>query len=381
MSVWTRISGPEHKERNTRESMTARRFLIAGLLASFGCGPVFGYAQASAAVIGVVAPRTGPYASLGTQVFQGARAAAEAAGDTVVEIEESCDEAGGSAAAKGLVDAKAAVAIGFLCVETLSTALPQLKASQIPAISISVRSKILMEDVLRNGWPFFRMAPVEGMEAAKLSETILAIWKAEPIAIIEDGTIYGRELASAIRQRLQPMGITPIFTDTFRPGQEQQVALVRRLAKASATHVFVGGDRNDVSIIARDAASENIPLSLIAGDTMRAANRPVPLRDGVMAVALPDYAALPAASAAIAVLRAKNIDPDGYMLPAYAAAEVAHQAIIASAGKPAAAIASGGFNTAIGQIAFDNNHELKDNPFRLLEWRGSTLVLSHPATE
>jgi branched-chain amino acid transport system substrate-binding protein len=357
--------------------MTARRFLIAGLLASF-----LGYEAASAAVIGVVAPKSGPYASLGTQVFQGARAAAEAAGDTVVEIDESCDEAGGSAAAKGLADAKATVAIGFLCVETLSTALPQLKASQIPAISISVRSKILMEDVLRNGWPFFRLAPVEGMEAAKLAETILAIWKAEPIAIVEDGTIYGRELASAIRQRLEPMGMQPIFTDTFRPGQEQQVALVRRLAKAGATHVFVGGDRNDVSIIARDAASENIPLSIIAGDTMRAANRPVALRDGVMAVALPDYSSLPSASTAVATLRAKNIDPDGYMLLAYAAMELGHQAIIASAGKPvAAALGSGSFNTAIGPVAFDKSHELKDNPFRLLEWRGSALVLSHPATE
>jgi len=363
--------------------MTARRFLFAGLLASFlGCGPFLGYAPASAAVIGVVAPKSGPYAPLGAQIFQGARAAAEAAGDTVIEIDESCDEAGGVAASKGLTEAKAAVAIGFLCVETLSTALPQLKASQIPAITLSVRSKILMEDTLRNGWPFFRMAPAEGMEAAKLSETILAIWKAEPIAIVEDGTIYGRELASAIRQRLEPMGMQPIFTDTFRPGQEQQVALVRRLAKAGATHVFVGGDRNDVSIIARDAASENIPLSIIAGDTMRAANRPVTLRDGVMAVALPDYSALPSAGAAVAALRAKNIDPDGYMLPAYAATELAHQAIIASAGKPAmAAIASGSFNTAIGKIAFDKGHELKDNPFRLLEWRGSVLVLSHPATE
>lgn len=363
--------------------MTARRSLIAGLLASFlGCGPFLGYATASAAVIGVVAPRTGPYALLGSQVFQGARVAAEAAGDTVVEIDESCDEAGGAAAAKGLIDAKAAVAIGFLCVETLSTALPQLKAAQIPALTISVRSKILMEDALRNGLPFFRMAPVEGMEADKLSETILAIWKAEPIAIVEDGTIYGRELASAIRQHLEPMGMSPIFTDTFRPGQEQQVALVRRLAKAGATHVLVGGDRNDVSIIARDAASENIRLSLIAGDTMRAANRPVPLRDGVMAVALPDYLALPSAAAAIAALRARNIDPDGYMLPAYAAAELAHQAIIAAAGKPAtAAIAAGNFSTAIGPIAFDKGHELKNNPFRLLEWRGSALVLSHPATE
>lgn len=357
--------------------MTARRFIIAGLLASFlGCG------SAPAAVIGVVAPRSGPYAPLGTQVFQGARAAAEAGGDTVVEIDESCDENGGATAAKNLANAKVSAAIGFLCVETLSTALPLLKAAQIPAITVSVRSKILMEDTLRNGWPFFRMAPAEGDEAEKLSETILSIWKAEPIALVEDGTIYGRELASAIRQRLEPMGITPIFTDTFRPGQEQQVALVRRLAKAGASHVFVGGDRNDMAIIARDGASENFPLTLLGGDNLRAANRPVPLREGVLAVALPDYATLPSAATAVAALRAKNIDADGYLLPAYAATELVHQAVTAATGQPLAqTIGSRSFNTVIGPIAFDRGHELKDNPFRLLEWRGSTFILSRPATD
>ncbi|MFB9950906.1 branched-chain amino acid ABC transporter substrate-binding protein [Rhizobium puerariae] len=357
--------------------MTARRFIIAGLLASFfGCG------SASASVIGVVAPRSGPYASLGAQIFQGARAAAEAAGDTVVEVDESCDETGGNAVAKNLLDSRVSAAIGFLCVETLTTALPQLKAAQIPAVSISVRSKILMEDTLRNGWLFYRMAPVEGDEAEKLAETILDIWKAEPVALVEDGTIYGRELAGAIRQHLEPMGITPIFTDTFRPGQEQQVALVRRLAKAGATHVFVGGDRNDMAIIARDAASEGIPLSLMGGDTMRAANRPVPLRDGVLAVALPDYASLPSATGALTVLGARNIDPGGYTLAAYAAAEFVHQAMTTAGRRPIAdAIRAGSFSTAIGTIAFDEGNELKENPFRLLEWRGSAFALSHPATE
>lgn len=357
--------------------MTARRFIIAGVLASFlGCG------SASAAVIGVVAPRSGPYASLGNQVFQGARAASEATGDTIVEVEESCEESGGANVARSLAEAKAVAAIGFLCVETLTTALPQLKAAQIPAISISVRSKILMEDTLRNGWPFYRMAPVEGDEAEKLSEIILDLWKAEPIAFVEDGTIYGRELASAIRQKLEPAGITPVFSDTFRPGQEQQVALVRRVAKAGATRVFVGGDRNDAAIIARDAASENLQLVLMGGDALRAANRPVPLREGVLAIALPDYAALPSAVAAVAALQAKNIDPDGYMLPSYAAVELAHEAVSIAANQPlTGVIGRSSFNTAIGPIAFDEGHELKENPFRLLEWRGTSFVLAHPATE
>lgn len=362
-----------------RKSPTITAALIASLLTMTAVA-----APADAAVIGVVAPKSGNYALLGSQIFQGARAAATANGDSVVEIDESCDEAGGTAAAKSLVDAKATIAIGFLCVETLTTALPQLKSAGIPAVSISVRSKILMEDALRNAWPFFRMAPVEGNEADVAATTILRLWKAEPIGFVDDGTIYGRELVSAIRQKLEPSGITPVFTDTYRPGQEQQVALVRRLAKAGATHVFAGGDRNDLATIARDAASENIPLTLMGGDAMRAPDKPIALRDGVLAIALPDYASLPSATAASLQLRKADVEPDGYTLPAYAAAEVAHQAMLAAStmnGSVLDTLAHGRFLTAIGPIAFDAGHELKDTPYRLQEWRDAGFVATGPAPQ
>jgi hypothetical protein len=84
----------------------------------------------------------------------------------------------------------------------------------------------------------------------------------------------------------------------LRPGQEQQLALVRRLQKAGATHVFIGGDRNDVAIIARDAAAEKIPLTILAGDAMQAADEPVPLRNGVLAVALTETPEGPSAASA-----------------------------------------------------------------------------------
>lgn len=358
--------------------MTAHRFALAAILAA-----VFG-STASAAVIGVVAPKNGPYALLGNQVYQGARASVEGSEDRIVEVEETCEPGKGGATALALAAAKVEIAIGFLCMETLSEALPGLKDINIPAISLSVRSKILMEDAARNGWPFFRMAPVDGDEAEKLAEIILTRWQAEPVAVIEDGTIYGRELASAIREKLQAGGITPVFNDTFRPAQEQQIALVRRLAKTGATHVLIGGDRNDVAIIARDAAAENIPLTILSGDTMRAANRPVPLREGVFAATLPDYATRAQATSAVAAFKAGNIEPEGYVLPAYAAVEIARQAVSRASAENhsvATALVDHAFITAIGTIEFEAGHELKVNPFELLEWREGAFVPPRPATE
>jgi branched-chain amino acid transport system substrate-binding protein len=337
----------------------------------------------SAATIGVVAPKSGPYALLGQQAFEGARAAAEVNGDTLVEVDETCDEAGGKAAAQALVDGKVNVAIGFLCVETLTTAMPGLATAGIPALTISVRSPILMEDALRNNWPLFRMAPAESAEAEQISAAIAARWKADPIAFLDDGTIYGRELINAVRQKLEPIGINPVFTDTLRPGQEQQIALVRRLQKAGATHVLIGADRNDVAIVARDAAAEGVALTILGGDVMRAADRPVSLREGTLAVTSPSYQSLPEAAEASAAIRARGAEPEGDALPAYAAAQVAHQlASQSQTGKSASEIIrSNRFHTAIGEIGFQANHELSDNPYRLLEWRGADFVPPSPETE
>jgi branched-chain amino acid transport system substrate-binding protein len=343
--------------------------LAFGLAIAFGPGVPY----AAAATIAVVAPKSGPYTLLGEQVLQGARAAAKANGDTLVEIDEPCSEQGGAAAAEAIRQAGASAAIGFLCVETLATALPALAQDSIPAITISVRSRILMEDALRNGWPLFRMAPAENVEADRIAEIIADRWKAEAIAFVDDGTIYGRELLASVRRTLEPIGISPVFTDTLRPGQEQQITLVRRLQNAGATHVLIGAERNDVAIIARDAAAENIPLTVLGGDVMRAADRPVELADGALAVALPSYAALPSASPVASALQAGGVVPEGNVLPAYAAMQVAHAA--SGAGPDGAqtlrALRQQRFQTVIGEIGFGAEGELSENPYRLLEWRGS----------
>lgn len=364
--------------------MRSLRFDLAILLAAATFGHVAQATAVSAATIGVVAPKTGPYALLGTQVFEGARAAAQITGDRLVEIDETCNEPGGVDAARALADAKASIAIGFLCVETLSSAMPALAGSKIPAITISVRSRILMEDAMRNGWPLFRMAPSETAEAEKVATVIVDRWKAEPIAFVDDGTIYGRELVSAVRQKLEPLGIAPVFTDTLRPGQEQQIALVRRLQKAGATRILVGADRNDVAIVARDAARENIPLIVLGGDVMKAANRPVALGDGALAVSLPPYQLLQPAADVSGSLKSRGIEPEGNVLPAYAAMQMASQ-VVASAendtAKLPALLTSRSFQTVIGEIRFDQGHELADNLYRLLEWRGNGFLLAPSATE
>lgn len=344
---------------------------------------VFASQPVCAAVIGVVAPTSGPYARLGEQIQHGAGAAIGEA-NQIVTIPENCEPGSGKSIAERLKSDGVSIAIGFLCVETLTDALPALKESGIPAITVSVRSRILSEDAVRHGWPFFRLAPVEGQEASAMADVILNGWQNQPIALIDDGTIYARDLIAAVRSRIEAGGIKPIFVDTFRPGQEQQLALIRRLAKAGATRVIVGGDRADIAIMARDAEKENAKLTFVGGDVMRASNRPVALPDGVMSVALPDFSKEVEADSAVSILRVAGVAPDGYTLPAFAAVQIAEQALAAAStsNEPLAdALRRNAVSTVIGTLSFQNNGELKQNIFALQRWQQNGWVPAPPGGE
>ncbi|CUX13623.1 ABC transporter, substrate binding protein (Amino acid) (fragment) [Agrobacterium tomkonis CFBP 6623] len=112
----------------------------------------------------------------------------------------------------------------------------------------------------------------------------------------------------------------------------------------------------------------------MGGDAMNAANAPVALTANVLAITRPAYDTLPSAQAVTGELRAAGIEPEGYVLPAYAAAELtaALSEAAQAQSKPAPEILTTGtvFKTVIGDLSFNPSHELADNPYRLQRWNG-----------
>lgn len=340
--------------------------VLAALLAT--SGP----ATAAALKIAVVAPQSGNFAILGRQVIDGATLAA---GDKaeIVAVEETCTDKSGPDIAAKIRASGAGVAIGFLCSESLDGGLPLLAKANIPAITLSVRASILMEDSLRKGWPFFRLAPSPTAEREKIADAIFQTWKGKPFAILDDGTITSRETAETVRETLEQKGMKATLIDNFRPAQEMQTLLVRRLAKAGVTHVFAAADRNDMSVMAHDARRAGLDLTFLGGDALNAADQDVPLEKGVLAVTQPDYQTLAAAKPVVDALARQGKPADGYVLPAYAAVTIASDAaeIAGGSGAPLTeALINTPFQTVLGEIRFTQGHELATNPFRLLEWDG-----------
>ncbi len=322
--------------------------------------------------IGVVAPSgKESFAVLGDQLREGVETYQKTAGspfDRIVQVPEDCSAGSGTQAARTLLSAKVDAVVGFFCPESLDAALPLLSKAGVATIGTSVRAGIVMEDAVKKNWPFFRLAPNTRQEVQKIVDVISSRWSGEPFALVEDGTIYGRELTESVRVALEGMGITPAFIDTYRPAQDKQFGLAHRLKRAGVTRVFIGGERPDIAIIARDCGKIGLDLAFMGGDSLKASPGDVPLAEGVLGVMTPAPDSLPSAKDAIAALQSRGIEPFGERIPGYAAAQLL--AAAAKSGKPLAqAIAAGSFATALGTVRFTKGHERADNPFELMVWR------------
>jgi branched-chain amino acid transport system substrate-binding protein len=324
-------------------------------------------------LIGVAAPLSGPSAILGKQVEAGAGLAAEGNGIAIKAVDDACTADGGAAAAKEFVDAKVNVVVGFLCTDAIEAALPILKDANIPVITVGVRTESLTDRRAKTGWPVYRLGPRGDDERNAVAAKLTQLWRDELFAIIDDGTIYGREMAETFRAAAEQAALKPVFTDTFRPQLDNQIGLIGRLKKAGATKVFVGGDGDDIAIMGRDAAQLNAGITFAGGENLRTPPGDVPYAVGTLMIAPPEWSEI-ADPKIVQAFGAKNIAPDGYTLPSYAAVEIAKAALAGaeSSGQPLnEALTGHDFTTAIGTVRFDDKGDLSQNPFRLFRFDGT----------
>lgn len=346
--------------------MPPRSFILA-----FATGVLLsGAASADEPRIGVAAPLSGPSALLGKQLRDGAHAAA--AGEAALtDADDACTAEGGAAAAHQFVAAKVEIVVGFVCTEAIEAALPILKEAAIPVVTPGVRTDSLTDRRKKTGWPVYRLAPRADAERSAIGTLLTRLWRDALFAVVDDGTIYGRELAESFRIAAEQDGLKPVFVDTFRPQLDNQIGLVGRLRKAGATHLFVGGDRDDIAVIARDAQAQGVPLVIAGGETLRSAPGEVPLRAGTLMIGLPEWAEVADRQATEALAKA-GVIPEGYVLPAYVAMQVAIAAAIS--GNPADTLAIKEFRTAIGPVKFDDKGDLSTIPYRLFRFDGAKFV-------
>ncbi|WP_274426848.1 branched-chain amino acid ABC transporter substrate-binding protein [Chelativorans sp. YIM 93263] len=350
-----------------------RYALLAFYLGVFAAA---GHAHAQSVTIGLAAPVEETFAILGEQFAEGARAAIrENDGVELVESNSACTEEGGRQAAEALLEANVQFVIGFLCTPAVEAALPLLAEAGIPVIT-PVRTDSLTDGKERTGWPVFRLGPRADGERDAVADILVSRWRDVFFAIVDDGTIYGRELAEHFRAAAERAELKPVLFDTFRPQLDNQIGLLGRLRRAGATHVFVGGDRADIAIMARDAEQLDYDVVLAGGEALRASDGEVPLSQGVLMIGPPRWEDL-AQEDVLSALETADTVPEGYVIPGYTALQVAAAAarIAQQDGLPIEEVfQTTTFETAIGPVDFDGKGDLSRELYRLFRYDGEEFV-------
>jgi branched-chain amino acid transport system substrate-binding protein len=359
--------------------MNASRLLLAALAAAtLLAAPSAGRTQEASATgdvrIGIAAPLSGSAAILGEQVRAGVTASLGATGGALpVEADTECAAGAAAEGARALVAAKVDAVVGFLCTEALEAALPILTAAKIPVITVGVRANRFTDTREKTGALVWRLAPRAGAEADAVAKDLAARWHDVPFALVDDGSIYGRGLSDAVRSRLEAAGLRAASIENYRPAEEKQFGLVRRILASGITHLFIAGDRPDVAIIARDAASLDLELDIVGGETLLDEATPdVPLQRGIHAIALRNrFETIDAGPEGAPEAR------QGYFGPAFAAAEIA-AAATRFARKESRAVAEilndQTFATALGPVRFDAAGDSSLDLFQIFRFDGEDFV-------
>lgn len=330
-------------------------------------------APACAGVIGVSLPSTGRYAALGRELEMGILKAIEdhvARGGErprIAPVDDECSADGGRKGLETLRERGAEVLIGVPCFEP---ALLYAGALDVPILAAGLRHAAAEEEV--EAGRLNVLGPAPRAEAQAAADLVLSRWRDRPFAIVDDGGVYGRALAEAVRDLAETRGLRPQQLATFRPLQSTQAALVRRLKNAGVEAVFVAGEAEDAATIARDGERQG-GLEVATGET----GALLPYVDGaaqtppILSVARParrDAAPDPL----MKQLRRRGDFPSDPFLEGYALAQVALDYL--STGEP---VRRTRYRTVLGELDFSTGRAVAQ-PFELMRWTGTAL---EPAAE
>ncbi|MDJ0614864.1 MAG: ABC transporter substrate-binding protein [Rhizobiaceae bacterium] len=346
--------------------MFIRRLIFtSGMLA---CLSVSAIAQ----TIGVSLPLSGDFSELGQKFRKGMEMAASDLAPTsrLVFVDDGCDATLAQSATEKLIEANADIVTGFLCSDTAIPSANSLVDEKTPVLVAGARSVRLIKDREREAWNLWRMSPGDDYPVFTAASAIARQWRETPFALVDDGTIYGRNFTDQLRFQLDTLGMKPQFSDSFRAAQSTQAGLLRRLQRSGVTAVLVASATlEDLQTIAIDNARLGTGLEIIATEALMA----LPFLEtagevppGIQVIGWPTEV-LPEMEVRLAE---DGLLPNRLIYDGYAAFQIAFSALGQTKEETTQNLANRSFETILGSIAFQDDGASTFNPYRLLRWDG-----------
>ncbi|MBR0642613.1 branched-chain amino acid ABC transporter substrate-binding protein [Plastoroseomonas hellenica] len=371
-------------------TFTRRLVLGAGAAGLVGAQSVLGrgaLAQGSGPIrIATAGPMTGQYAAFGAQMRAGAEQAVtdiNGAGGVLgrqlaLEVgDDACDPRQAVSVANQLAGRRVVFVAGHYC-----------SGSSIPARDVYAEEGVLqMSPASTNPrftdegkWNTFRVCGRDDQQGLVAGTYMARNMQGRRIAILHDNSAYGKGLADETKKALNAAGVQETLYAAYTPGERDYNALVSRMKAADIQVIYVGGYHTEAGLILRQAKEQGMNVTLIGGDAL-VTNEFWQITgaagEGTLMTFSSDPRRRPTAAEVVQRFRARNVDPEGYVLYTYAAVQI----FAAAAGRGntvdprrlAALLKSGGpWQTVLGDIGFDAKGDVTAPDYVFYVWRNGS---------
>jgi branched-chain amino acid transport system substrate-binding protein len=362
--------------------MLRRTLFGAAMLAALGCTIAAAPARADIQ-IAVVGPITGQYATFGQQMKEGAEQAVEdlnKAGGVlgqklVLNVgDDACDPRQAVSVANQMASRGVKLIAGHFCSgSSIPASKVYLEEGALQISPASTNPKFTDE----GGWNTFRVCGRDDQQGQVAGKYLAEHFKDEKIAILNDNSAYGKGLADETKKALNAAGVQEAMVAAYTPGERDYSALVSRLKQAGVTVIYIGGYHTESGLIIRQAKEQGMKATLVGGDALvtkefwqiagEAGN-------GTLMTFAADPSKRPTAAAVVQEFKAKNIEPEGYVLYTYAAVQIWADAVKKAASadpkKAADTLKSGGpWQSVLGPVSFDQKGDPTQSGYVLYVWK------------
>ncbi|MGY4568204.1 branched-chain amino acid ABC transporter substrate-binding protein [Bradyrhizobium sp. USDA 3256] len=321
--------------------------------------------RASDVNIAVAGPVIGNGAAFGGQMRDGAAAAVEdlnvsgllpATKLISTAVDDVCDPNHAIAVTNQLTNERVRLAVCHFC---SSSSIPVYgDVADIVQVLPGSTNRQLTDRGLE---AVFRICGCDDKQCFVAAEYIGSQHNNHPIAVLDDKSAAGNDIADAVAAQLQRSD-EYVNHQSYVAGEKNYAALVSRLKTEGLRLAYFGGYLTEVGLIVRRASESGAGLIIMANDPLMTSNFRVVASttgNGTLFIFMPEPGKNTNAAGIATRLNAANMSAEGYMLYAYAAVKAPADAVKRVSSFDSArvtdALRSRPTDTVIGPVRFESN--------------------------
>lgn len=122
----------------------------------------------------------------------------------------------------------------------------------------------------REDWPgartLFRLVPTDDVQGAYASRFVLSKLRKKKVAVVHDGTTYGRDLTAEFKKEFLRLGGTVAFEGELDPRRRNLAAILGKIKAADPQAVYFAGLYTEAGLFAKGMRSAGIKAVFVSGD-------------------------------------------------------------------------------------------------------------------